>query len=74
MTATQAAIWNVVENTDRYKYERTKSISSVSYKYFGRINWNTCSAYNYQIVVLNLLFYKMVIQPNQFVIISLQVM
>lgn len=48
MTATQAAIWNVVENTDRYKYERTKSISSVSYKYFGRINWNTCSAYNYQ--------------------------
>ena len=47
ITATQAAIWNVVGNTDRYKYDRTKRINSVSYRYFGSINWENVSAYNY---------------------------
>ena len=50
MTATQAAIWNVVDNTTRYRYDTTKNISSVTYKYFnvGRVNWQNCASYNFQ--------------------------
>lgn len=51
MTATQAAVWNIIGNTEKYKYGTTKRISSVSYMYFnGRrsVDWNKCSSYNFQ--------------------------
>jgi len=49
MTAVQAAIWNAIEATDKFKYGKTvENISSKqsSFNNFGRIDWQTCEGYN----------------------------
>ncbi|MBQ8472934.1 MAG: Cys-Gln thioester bond-forming surface protein [Bacilli bacterium] len=49
MTAVQAAIWNAMQNTNKFVYGKTvSSISSKqsSFKAFGRINWQSCGGYN----------------------------
>lgn len=54
MTATQAAIWNAINNTTSNKYRTTKSIGKIKYANFHKgtsnstwsINWDTTSSYN----------------------------
>ncbi len=53
MTATQAAIWNAIDNTTSNQYATTKSIGSQNYRYFHAsgdrrwyINWDNAGSYN----------------------------